>query len=226
MRWREVWTLSLISLLLPCSLLSPVMETDSCHLFLYHDPQLLLVWWSEYQPTNPSMAVCMKAVSCAGVEMKLHRMLLADCMTCTRIHLPFSRSFCSKRLFSSVRVRVDGPRAVMLWPAPATPWPLIHAVPLGNRKLRLYSKSCSDGGPQALCSQILPVSRCQSTVLRNGKLLQGRATWPGKVWAMGSMHPDTVFRLCRCAAFMYFHVAISPHCSTCSGSIIADMLLS
>lgn len=180
MRWREVCTLSLFSLLLPCTLLSPVMETDSCHLFLHHHSQLLLVWWSEYQPTNPSMAVCMKAVSCTGVEMKLHRMLLTDCMNCTRMHLPFSRSYCSKRLFSSVRPfssRTDGPRAIMLWSAPATPCPLMHA-----RKLRLYSKSCSHAGPQAFCSRILPVSRCQSAVLRNGKLLQGRATWPGKVW--------------------------------------------
>lgn len=130
------------------------------------------------------MAVCMKAVSCTGVEMKLHRVLLTDCMNCTRMHLPFSWSFCPKRLFSSVSPfssRTDGTRAIMLWSAPAAPSPLMHAVPLGNRKLRLYSKSCSDAGPQALCSQILPVSRCQSAVLRNGKLLQGRATWPGKV---------------------------------------------
>lgn len=130
------------------------------------------------------MVACMKALSCTSSEMKLHKVLLTDCMNCTRMHLPLSWSFCFKRLFSSVSLfssRLDGTRGLTLWTAPAAPCTLMRTVPLGNRKLRLYSRSCSDAGPQTHCSQILPVSRCLSALLRNGKLLQGRPTWPGKV---------------------------------------------
>lgn len=133
------------------------------------------------------MAVWVKAVFCGGVEMKLHRVLLTGCVNCTRMYLPFSGNLYSKRLFSSVSPfssRMDGTRTIMLWTAPAASYPLKYTVPLGNRKLGLYSKSCSDVSSKALCSQTLPLSRyqprCQSAAVRDGKLLQGSATWPGK----------------------------------------------
>ncbi|XP_070691222.1 magnesium transporter MRS2 homolog, mitochondrial [Pempheris klunzingeri] len=121
------------------------------------------------------MALCVKAVCGGGVEMKLHRMLLAGCMNCTRMHLSFGGNFYPKRLFSSVSSRLCRAHSGL--------YPLKYAVPLGDRNLGFYSRSYRDVGSNALCSQTLPVSRCQpgrspSAAVGKENLLQGGATWP------------------------------------------------
>lgn len=121
-------------------------------------------------------------------EMRLHRLLLTGCMNCTRMYLPFSGKFCSKRLLSSVSAcssRMDGTRTITLWTARAALCPMKYTVPLGTRKRRLYSKSYSDVGSKALCCHTSHVSRCQprrcqSAAERNEKLLEASATWPGE----------------------------------------------
>lgn len=132
------------------------------------------------------MAVCVKAVWCGGVEMKLHKVLLTGCVNCTRMYLPFSGNY-SKSLFSSVTSfssRMGGTRTLMFC-ARTVLHPLKLSVQLGNRKLNLSSRNYSDVCSKAFCSQTLPVSRCQprrslSAVVRKENLLQGGASWPGK----------------------------------------------
>ncbi|XP_044063874.1 magnesium transporter MRS2 homolog, mitochondrial [Siniperca chuatsi] len=131
------------------------------------------------------MAVCVKA-ACCGVEMKLHRVLRAGCMNCPRMHQPFGANFYPMRLFSSVSPfssRMGGTRTLILCSARRVLYPLKYTVPLGNRKLGLYSRSYSDVSSKAFCSQTMPVSRCQpwssqSAAVRKENLLQGGATWP------------------------------------------------
>lgn len=122
--------------------------------------------------------------------MKLHRVLLAGCMDCTRRHLPFGGNFCPPKLFfssfSPLSTRLAGARTLVLCSARTVLYPLKYAMPLGDRKLGLYSRSCRDvGSNAAACSQTLPLSRCQprgSQCAAVGKenLLQGGATWPGE----------------------------------------------
>ncbi|XP_076593552.1 magnesium transporter MRS2 homolog, mitochondrial [Chaetodon auriga] len=132
------------------------------------------------------MAVCVRAVCCGRVGMKLHRVLLTGCMSCTRMYPPGSGSFPSTRLLTSVSPfssRVGGTRTLIICTARTALYPLKYTVPLVNRKPGLCSRSYSDVGSQALCSQTLPVSRCQHirsqpAAERKENLLQGAATWP------------------------------------------------
>lgn len=175
------------------SLLSAQMEAKACLPFLHRHSQLSYVLWSPVcssggcQPFKLSMAVCMMAV-CGRVGMKLHRVLLTGCMSCTRMYPPGGGSFSSKRLLTSVgpfSSRVGGTRTLTICTARTALYPLKYTVLLGNRKPGLCSRSYSDVGSQALCSQTLPVSRCQHrrsqpAAERKENLLQGAATWPGK----------------------------------------------
>ncbi|XP_059196130.1 magnesium transporter MRS2 homolog, mitochondrial [Centropristis striata] len=116
--------------------------------------------------------------------MKLHKVLLAGCVNCTKMYLPLSGNFYQKRLFSSVfSSRMGGTRTLDLFSTRAVLYPLKCTVPLGNRRLGLYSRSHSGGVVNALCSQTVSVSRCQprrsqSAAVRKENLLQGGATWP------------------------------------------------
>ncbi|KAL3060517.1 magnesium transporter MRS2 homolog, mitochondrial [Trematomus bernacchii] len=119
--------------------------------------------------------------------MKLHRLLLAGCMNCTRMYLPFGRNFYPNRHLSSVRFlssRIGGTRTFVLWSARALLYPLKYTVPLGNTKLGLFIRTYSGVGPNAICSQTQWVSTCQprrsqSAAVRKEKLLQeGGAAWP------------------------------------------------
>ncbi|KAM9353826.1 magnesium transporter MRS2 homolog, mitochondrial [Symphorus nematophorus] len=121
------------------------------------------------------MAVSVRAVCCGGVDMKLHRVLLTGCMNCTRMYLPFSGNFYSKRLFSSVgpcSSRMDGTRTLMLCSARTALYPLKYTVPLGPGELGLYSRAYSDVGSKARCQPR------RSAGVRKGNLLQGGATLP------------------------------------------------
>lgn len=117
--------------------------------------------------------------------MKLHKVLLTGCVNCTRMYLPFSRNYYSKRLFSSVTSfssRLGGTRTLMFC-ARTVLHPLKFNVQLGNRKLNLSSRNYSDVCSKAFCSQTLPMSKCQprgalSAVVRKENLLQGGASWP------------------------------------------------
>lgn len=118
------------------------------------------------------------------MAVKLHRVLLAGCMSCTRMYLPSSGNIYSKRLLSPFSARVGGTRTLIICTARTVLCPPKYTVPLGNRKLGLCSRSCNDGS-RALCSQTAPVSRCQhrrsqSAAERKENLLSGAATWPGK----------------------------------------------
>ncbi|XP_047455356.1 magnesium transporter MRS2 homolog, mitochondrial [Mugil cephalus] len=127
------------------------------------------------------MAACVKAVFCAGVELKLQRLLHVDC---TRT--PFVGSFHPKRLFSSVGVfpsRLGGTRTLILCKTRTGLYPLTYTLPRGNRKLGLSSWSCGDVGLKSLRGQTFPASMCQPRRFQRppvGKenLLQGRAPWP------------------------------------------------
>ncbi|XP_039662162.1 magnesium transporter MRS2 homolog, mitochondrial isoform X2 [Perca fluviatilis] len=118
--------------------------------------------------------------------MKLHSVMLIGYMNCTRMYLPFGGNFYPKRLFSSVSSfssRMGGTQTRILCGARTVLYPLKYTVPLGNRELGLYRRCYSGVGSSALCSQTLPVSRCQprrsqSAAVRKENLLQGGATWP------------------------------------------------
>lgn len=125
----------------------------------------------------------------AWVKMKLHRVVLAGCMNCTRTYLPFSGNLHPKRLLSSVgpfSSSVDGYRALILCSARPVLYPLKYTVPLGHRKLGLNSRSYSHVVSNSLnYSQTLPESRCQirrsqSAPVRTKNLLQGGTALPGK----------------------------------------------
>lgn len=113
----------------------------------------------------PPMAVCAKAVCWGGVEMKLHRVLLAACMNCTRRYLPFSGNLYPKRPFGSASAFSSGLGETRT---------LKYTVPLGNTELASCSRSYSDSGSR--CQLRKP----QSVAVRKENLLQGGATWPGK----------------------------------------------
>lgn len=129
-----------------------------------------------------SMAACVKAVCCAGVEIKVLRLLLAGSVDRTRT--PFVGTFHPKRLFSSVGAfssRLGGTQNLIL----SKTRTLKCTLPRGNRKLAFSSWSCSDVGLKSLCGQMLPVSRCQPrrfqcAAVGKEKMLQGGASWPGK----------------------------------------------
>ncbi|XP_042346624.1 magnesium transporter MRS2 homolog, mitochondrial isoform X2 [Plectropomus leopardus] len=111
--------------------------------------------------------------------MKLHKVLLSGCINCTRMYLLFGGNFYSKRLFSSLGM--GGTRTLILCGARTVLYPQKYTVPLGNRKLGLYSRSYSVVGLNGPCSQAL--SRCQprrsqSAVATEENLLQGGATRP------------------------------------------------
>ncbi|XP_034729304.1 magnesium transporter MRS2 homolog, mitochondrial isoform X2 [Etheostoma cragini] len=118
--------------------------------------------------------------------MKLHSVLLTGCMNCTRMYLPFGGNVYPKRLFSSVSYfssRMGGTQTRLLCGARAAIYPLKYTVPLGNRELGLYRRCYGGVCSDALCSQTLPMSRCQPTrfqsaALRKETLLQAGATWP------------------------------------------------
>ncbi|XP_041843132.1 magnesium transporter MRS2 homolog, mitochondrial isoform X2 [Melanotaenia boesemani] len=126
------------------------------------------------------MAVCVKAVCFGGVEVKLHRLLLAGCMNSFRIQFP--GKFHSKRLFSSLcpfPSRLDGTQTLILCSPRTAVYPLKHTVPIGNSKVGLFSRSYSD----AHCSQILSASRClsrrpKSAGMGKKNLLKGGVAWP------------------------------------------------
>ncbi|XP_018541572.1 magnesium transporter MRS2 homolog, mitochondrial [Lates calcarifer] len=111
----------------------------------------------------PPMAVCAKAVCWGGVEMKLHRVLLAACMNCTRRYLPFSGNLYPKRPFGSASAFSSGLGETRT---------LKYTVPLGNTELASCSRSYSDSGSR--CQLRKP----QSVAVRKENLLQGGATWP------------------------------------------------
>ncbi|XP_056237661.1 magnesium transporter MRS2 homolog, mitochondrial [Seriola aureovittata] len=105
--------------------------------------------------------------------MKLHRVLLAGCVDCTRIYLP--GNFYPKRLFSSVSAfssRLGETRTLILCRAPTMLCPVKYTVPLGNRKPALYSRSYSV--VNARCQP----RKSQSAVVTKENLLLGGATWP------------------------------------------------
>ncbi|KAF3691724.1 Magnesium transporter MRS2 -like protein, mitochondrial MRS2-like protein Precursor [Channa argus] len=130
------------------------------------------------------MAVCVQAVCCGGVEMKLHRLLLATCMKCTRMHLSYTGKFYSKHFFSSFSTfpsKFSGTLTPRLCRARTTFYPQKYTVPLGNRKLGLHSRSYSDVGSNAFSCQTPLVSRCphrKSAGVRKDNLLHGGAIWP------------------------------------------------
>ncbi|GAA6226877.1 magnesium transporter MRS2 homolog, mitochondrial [Lates japonicus] len=111
----------------------------------------------------PPMAVCVKAVCWGGVEMKLHRVLLAGCMNCTRRYLPFSGNLYSKRPFGSASAFFSGLGETRT---------LKYTVPLGNRELASCSRSYSDSDSSGR------LRKPQSVAVRKENLLQGGATWP------------------------------------------------
>ncbi|XP_029308449.1 magnesium transporter MRS2 homolog, mitochondrial isoform X2 [Cottoperca gobio] len=119
--------------------------------------------------------------------MQLHRVLLAGCLNCTRMYLPFSRNFYPKRLFISVSFlssKMGGTRTLVLCTARTVLYPLKYTVPLESRTLGLFSRSYIGVGSNGLCSQTQSVSRyqprrSQSAVGRKENLLQeGGAAWP------------------------------------------------
>ncbi|XP_072250717.1 magnesium transporter MRS2 homolog, mitochondrial [Leuresthes tenuis] len=125
------------------------------------------------------MAVCVKAVCFGGVEIKLHKLLLAGCVNSSR--MPFVGKFYPKRLFSSLRPfpsRPDGTETLILCGASVVVYPLKHAVPHGNGKVGLFSRSYSD-----VCSQAPHVARClprgsQAVGWGKATLLRGGTAWP------------------------------------------------
>ncbi|XP_034553016.1 magnesium transporter MRS2 homolog, mitochondrial [Notolabrus celidotus] len=134
------------------------------------------------QTFKPTMAVCVKAACCAGVERKLLRVLLDSSTSCTKIHQPFVGNFYAKRLFSTASPffsRICG--TVILCSARTKVHPLKFTVPLGNRKLALTARSYCDIGSYALCRQTLPSSRfqpkrSQNVLQRKESMLPGGAT--------------------------------------------------
>lgn len=133
--------------------------------------------WMSASPAH-SMSAVVKAVLCGGVDMKLRRVLLSGCMSCTRMNLPPCGNFSSKRLLSLVRPFSPGMERTRT----AT---LEDAVPCGDVTVGLHRKSCSVVTPTALCSPTAPVSRCQprrcySALMGNGNLLEGGAPQAGE----------------------------------------------
>lgn len=121
------------------------------------------------------------AFSGFAVEMRLHRVMLAACMNCTRTYLSGSGNLYTKCLFGSVRTfsltSLSGSRTSIRC------WLLRHTEPFASRKLGLNSsRTYTDMGSNLLCSQrpILSGEPRTSTALGKETLLQGGATWPGK----------------------------------------------
>ncbi|XP_028282190.1 magnesium transporter MRS2 homolog, mitochondrial [Parambassis ranga] len=129
------------------------------------------------------MAVSVKAVCCCGMEIKLHRLLQAGSVSCTRI--PFVVNLDPKRLFSSVSPfssKLGGTQTLNMCSARTVLYPHKCTVPIWSRKLGLFSKIYSNDSPDSVFRQKLPVSTCRprsslSAVVRKN-LLQGSASWP------------------------------------------------
>lgn len=107
-------------------------------------------------PTR-SMSAVVKAVLCGDVDMKLRRVLLSGCMSCTRMNLS------SKRLLSLLRPLSPGMERTRT------------AVPCGNVNMGLHTKRCSVVTSTTFCSR-----RCYSAVVGNGNLLEGSAPPAGE----------------------------------------------
>ncbi|KAK2844337.1 hypothetical protein Q5P01_010996 [Channa striata] len=116
--------------------------------------------------------------------MKLHRLLLATCVTCTRMYLSCGGKFHPKRFFSSFSTfpsKVGGTQTPRLCRARTTLYPQKHTVPLGNGKMGSDSRSYSDIGSNVICRHTPLVPRCQhgmSAAMGKDNLLHGRAAWP------------------------------------------------
>ncbi|XP_029958748.1 magnesium transporter MRS2 homolog, mitochondrial isoform X1 [Salarias fasciatus] len=111
------------------------------------------------------MAVCVKALGGAGLEIRLHRLLLLGCISCTRT--PFRRDSFPKRLLGSVRplsFRFGGTRTLVPCSTPAVLCP--SKCPRGNGKVGVFSRSH--------CDVVTDCLRSRSQ--RN--LLQGGSSWP------------------------------------------------
>ncbi|KAK5606771.1 magnesium ion transporter [Crenichthys baileyi] len=127
---------------------------------------------------NKSMSVCVKAVCFVGMEVKLHRRLLASCMNSSRITSVGKQVFSS---FCSLTSRFAGNQTLILLSGPTVARQLKQAVPLGNRKVGLLSRSYGDDGSKSTCWQRPVLLRGQSAGLRKEILLQGGAAWPVSV---------------------------------------------
>uniref|UniRef100_A0A1A8I6G9 Magnesium transporter n=1 Tax=Nothobranchius kuhntae TaxID=321403 RepID=A0A1A8I6G9_NOTKU len=117
-------------------------------------------------------AACVKAACFAGVEVKLHRLLLAGCENSSRISVV--GRFPPKRLFSSLcplPSRLGG--TLVLWSVRTVSHQLKHSVPFGNGKAAVFSRSYKD-----VCTNV-SLSRCGG--LRRKLLLQGGAAWPASI---------------------------------------------
>ncbi|MEQ2180615.1 hypothetical protein GOODEAATRI_003081 [Goodea atripinnis] len=106
---------------------------------------------------------------------KLHRHLLASCMNSSRITSVGKRVFSS---FSSLTSRFGGNQTLILFSGPTATHQLKQAVPLGNRKVGLLSRSYGDDGSKSTCCQRPVLLRGRSAGLRKEILLQGGAAWP------------------------------------------------
>ncbi|MED6236354.1 hypothetical protein ATANTOWER_007902 [Ataeniobius toweri] len=126
---------------------------------------------------NKHMSVSVKAVCFVGMEVKLHRLLLASCMNSSRITSVGKRVFSS---FCSLTSRFGGNQTLILFSGPTAAHRLKQAVPLGNRKVGLLSRSYGDDGSKSTCCQRPVLLRGQSAGLRKEILLQGGAAWPEK----------------------------------------------
>lgn len=167
------------------------METKACSLvlLLFQSPLLSFLWplcEGEHLLSKTSMAVSVKAVCCCGMEIKLHRLLQAGSVSCTRI--PFVVNLDPKRFFSSVSPfssKLGGTQTINVCCARTVLYPHKCPVPIWSRTLGLFSKNYSNDGPDSVFRQTLPVSTCRprtslSAVVRKN-LLQGSASWPGKI---------------------------------------------
>lgn len=113
-----------------------------------------------------------------GVEMRLHRVLLAACVNCTRMYRSCGGNFYPRRLYSSASTFTSRRGGTH----PFTLYRTLN-VPFRNGKLGFCNRSYGDFGLNTLCSQTQLVSRCQTrspAVVRKENLLQAGATWPGK----------------------------------------------
>lgn len=109
----------------------------------------------------------------AVVKMKLHRVLLAGCIHCTRMCVP--RNFYPKRLFcSALSSRLGETRTIVLCRPRAQFCPVKYTVPHGNTKLTLHSRSYS------VVDARYETSKSQCAAVTKGNVLPGSAAWPGK----------------------------------------------
>ncbi|XP_026228520.1 magnesium transporter MRS2 homolog, mitochondrial [Anabas testudineus] len=108
--------------------------------------------------------------------MRLHRVLLAACVNCTRMYRSCGGNFYPRRLYSSASTFTSRRGGTH----PFTLYRTLN-VPFRNGKLGFCNRSYGDFGLNTLCSQTQLVSRCQTrspAVVRKENLLQAGATWP------------------------------------------------